>query len=248
MWARARDSRACRSPSSIPSGASRSSRPPARRRVSSSAPPSCWCSATSRWCTAARRAIGRSSCSIRCVARALSSLADFVAYAGHLCAPDGRLLAMKGKRPDEEISALPKSFRVLAVHRVKLPGLDDERHLVELSPAGPRSRRGRSRAPHEAGHRSRKPEGRGRQDHHRGESRGLAHRHQAARAAHRSRSAGQCHHGLRHRQECAGAHQLRCAAGRLRGRGGAGARGVRRLHAHAGESGPHRGGGAAARA
>jgi 16S rRNA (guanine527-N7)-methyltransferase len=69
------------------------------------------------------------------VARALSSLADFAAYAGHLCAPGGRLLAMKGKRPDEEISALPKSFRVLAVHRLKVPGLDDERHLVELSPA-----------------------------------------------------------------------------------------------------------------
>ncbi|MEP6547938.1 MAG: 16S rRNA (guanine(527)-N(7))-methyltransferase RsmG [Gammaproteobacteria bacterium] len=71
------------------------------------------------------------------VARALSSLADFAAYAGHLCAPDGRLLAMKGKRPDEEIFALPKSFRVLAVHRLKVPGLDDERHLVELSPARP---------------------------------------------------------------------------------------------------------------
>jgi 16S rRNA (guanine527-N7)-methyltransferase len=69
------------------------------------------------------------------VARALSSLADFVAYAGHLCAPHGRLLAMKGKRPDEELAALPKSFRVLAVHRLKLPGLVDERHLVELSPA-----------------------------------------------------------------------------------------------------------------
>jgi 16S rRNA (guanine527-N7)-methyltransferase len=73
------------------------------------------------------------------VARALSSLADFVAYAGHLCTPDGRLLAMKGKRPEEEISALPKSFRVLAVHRVKLPALDDERHIVELSPARPKS-------------------------------------------------------------------------------------------------------------
>jgi 16S rRNA (guanine527-N7)-methyltransferase len=69
------------------------------------------------------------------MARALSSLADFAAYAGHLCAPGGRLLAMKGKRPDEEISALPKSFRVLAVHRLKVPGLDDERHLVEFSQA-----------------------------------------------------------------------------------------------------------------
>ena len=69
-------------------------------------------------------------------ARALSSLADFVRFAGHLCARDGRLLAMKGKRPDPEIAALPKSFRLAAVHRISLPGLDDERHLVELSPAG----------------------------------------------------------------------------------------------------------------
>jgi 16S rRNA (guanine527-N7)-methyltransferase len=75
------------------------------------------------------------------VARALSSLADFAAYAGHLCAPDGRLLAMKGRRPDEELSALPKSFRVLAVHRLRVPGLDDERHLVELSPAKAQSSR-----------------------------------------------------------------------------------------------------------
>jgi 16S rRNA (guanine527-N7)-methyltransferase len=67
------------------------------------------------------------------VARALSSLADFAAYAGHLCAPDGRLLAMKGKRPDEEMAALPKAFRVIAVHQLKVPGLDGERHVVELS-------------------------------------------------------------------------------------------------------------------
>lgn len=75
------------------------------------------------------------------IARALSSLADFVAYAGHLCAPGGRLLAMKGKRPDEEISALPRSFRVLAVHRLKVPGLADERHLVELAPTQRKSSR-----------------------------------------------------------------------------------------------------------
>jgi 16S rRNA (guanine527-N7)-methyltransferase len=66
-------------------------------------------------------------------ARALSSLADFVAYAGHLLAPDGRLLAMKGKRPDEELGSVPKSFRVLAVHALRVPGLADQRHLVELA-------------------------------------------------------------------------------------------------------------------
>jgi 16S rRNA (guanine527-N7)-methyltransferase len=74
------------------------------------------------------------------IARALSSLADFVAYAGHLCAPGGRLLAMKGKRPDAEIAALPRSFRVVAVHRLRVPGLDGERHLVELCRSGPHSR------------------------------------------------------------------------------------------------------------
>jgi 16S rRNA (guanine527-N7)-methyltransferase len=74
------------------------------------------------------------------LARALASLADFVAYAGHLCSLEGRLLAMKGRRPDEEISQLPKSFRVLAVHRLRVPGLDDERHLVELSRPRPTPR------------------------------------------------------------------------------------------------------------
>jgi 16S rRNA (guanine527-N7)-methyltransferase len=75
------------------------------------------------------------------VARALSSLADFVAYAGHLCAPGGRLLAMKGKRPDDEIAALPRSFRTLAVHRLRVPGLTGERHLVELISTGKSSKR-----------------------------------------------------------------------------------------------------------
>jgi 16S rRNA (guanine527-N7)-methyltransferase len=72
------------------------------------------------------------------IARALCSLADFIAYAGHLCAPGGRLLAMKGKRPDEEAAAIPRSFRVLAVHRLRVPGLPDERHLVEMARPKPR--------------------------------------------------------------------------------------------------------------
>lgn len=69
------------------------------------------------------------------IARAVATLADLVRYAGHLCAPDGRLLAMKGRRPEAELAALPRTFEVRAVHRLRLPGLDDERHLVELSPA-----------------------------------------------------------------------------------------------------------------
>jgi 16S rRNA (guanine527-N7)-methyltransferase len=70
------------------------------------------------------------------IARALAALATFVGYAGHLCAPDGRLLAMKGREPGEEIAALPRGFRVAALHRLAIPGLPDERHLVEIMRAG----------------------------------------------------------------------------------------------------------------
>jgi 16S rRNA (guanine527-N7)-methyltransferase len=70
------------------------------------------------------------------VARALASLAAFTGYAGHLCAPAGRLLAMKGREPTAEIAALPRGFRVAAVHRLTIPGLPDERHLVEITRAG----------------------------------------------------------------------------------------------------------------
>lgn len=69
------------------------------------------------------------------IARALSSIDAFIAFAGHLCAPDGRLLAMKGKRPDEELTSMPRGFRVLAVHRLRVPGLTDDRHLVEIARA-----------------------------------------------------------------------------------------------------------------
>ncbi len=73
------------------------------------------------------------------LARAVASLADFVGYAGHLCAPGGRLLALKGRRPDAELAALPKAYCASAVHRLHVPGLDEERHLVELCRAAPRS-------------------------------------------------------------------------------------------------------------
>ena len=66
------------------------------------------------------------------VARALGSLSDFVRVAGHLVGRNGRLLAMKGRSPDEEIKALPAGWKALAVHPIRVPGLDAERCLVEL--------------------------------------------------------------------------------------------------------------------
>ena len=73
-------------------------------------------------------------------ARALSSLEDFARNAGHLAAPGGRLLAMKGKVPEEELAALRRGvkdiagdrWKVVGVQPLSVPGLYDERHLVEL--------------------------------------------------------------------------------------------------------------------
>jgi 16S rRNA (guanine527-N7)-methyltransferase len=65
--------------------------------------------------------------------RALGKVDQFVRFTEHFCARDGRLLAMKGQYPHEELSALPKGWQVLAVHRLHVPGLDAERHLVELA-------------------------------------------------------------------------------------------------------------------
>ena len=63
-------------------------------------------------------------------ARALATLPQILALGGHLLAPGGKLLAMKGARPDAEIAALPPGWRLEAVHRLTVPGLDGERHLV----------------------------------------------------------------------------------------------------------------------
>jgi 16S rRNA (guanine527-N7)-methyltransferase len=66
------------------------------------------------------------------VSRAVGAVGVFVEWAGHLCMGGGRLLAMKGRYPNEEIQKLPSGWKVAAVHRLSVPGLDEERHLVEI--------------------------------------------------------------------------------------------------------------------
>ena len=67
------------------------------------------------------------------IARALGSLSDFVRVAGHLAGRHGRLLAMKGRPPMEELEALPAGWKALGLHPIRVPGLDAERCLVELA-------------------------------------------------------------------------------------------------------------------
>lgn len=63
------------------------------------------------------------------ISRAFASLADFVALAGHLSTT---LWAMKGAYPADEIAALPDGWQVVASHPLVVPGLDAERHLLQL--------------------------------------------------------------------------------------------------------------------
>lgn len=66
------------------------------------------------------------------VSRAFSELADFVTLSAALLKTDGRWLALKGVRPDDEIARLPEAVAVDAVHRLAVPGVEGERHLIVL--------------------------------------------------------------------------------------------------------------------
>lgn len=66
------------------------------------------------------------------VSRAMGSIENFVKWCGHLCAGGGRLLSMKGKYPEDELKLLPAGWKVAAVHELNVPGLDEQRHLVEI--------------------------------------------------------------------------------------------------------------------
>ena len=63
-------------------------------------------------------------------ARALATLPLIIELGGHLLKPGGRLLAMKGTVPNDEIAGLPAGWRVETVHPLTVPGLAAERHLV----------------------------------------------------------------------------------------------------------------------
>ena len=66
------------------------------------------------------------------IARAVGPVADLVKVAGALVVGGGRLLAMKGRYPEDELAARLNGWKVAAVHPLTVPGLGEERHLVEL--------------------------------------------------------------------------------------------------------------------
>jgi len=66
------------------------------------------------------------------ISRAFSDLSTFAQSSARHLAPGGRLYAMKGVFPDEEIAQLPTIVRIVAAPALAVPGLDAQRHLVVM--------------------------------------------------------------------------------------------------------------------
>jgi 16S rRNA (guanine527-N7)-methyltransferase len=67
------------------------------------------------------------------VSRAFASLQDMVHGCRHLLHPAGRILAMKGAYPVQELAAVGPECADIVVHPLRVPGLDEQRHLVEIA-------------------------------------------------------------------------------------------------------------------
>lgn len=64
------------------------------------------------------------------ISRAFSDLATFARLAGRLCAPNGAMLAMKGRHPNEEEAQIPGNVMIDRVIPLHVPQLEAQRHLV----------------------------------------------------------------------------------------------------------------------
>jgi 16S rRNA (guanine527-N7)-methyltransferase len=69
------------------------------------------------------------------VARAFAPLPELLGKVAHLCGPDTRLLAMRGKQA-EDLREGPPGWEVVGFHELSVPGLDAERSLLILRRRG----------------------------------------------------------------------------------------------------------------
>lgn len=66
------------------------------------------------------------------ISRAFADLSEFANLSAHLLEKGGKLCAMKGIYPHEELGRLPQQFKLLEVLPLTVPGMDANRHLVIL--------------------------------------------------------------------------------------------------------------------
>lgn len=68
------------------------------------------------------------------IARAYASLQRIVQECGRLCAPQGMVMAMKGRAAGVRQAALPAGFRLVDCITLDVPGLQEVRHLLRITP------------------------------------------------------------------------------------------------------------------
>jgi 16S rRNA (guanine527-N7)-methyltransferase len=66
------------------------------------------------------------------IARAYAALPDLLGSVRGLCGPDTRVVALKGRYPQEELAELPRGWRLLQVRALNVPGLGAERHSLSF--------------------------------------------------------------------------------------------------------------------
>lgn len=66
------------------------------------------------------------------LSRAFASITDMVSWCAHLINEKGCFYALKGQYPTDEIALLPENIKVSASHKLIVPQLTGDRHLIEL--------------------------------------------------------------------------------------------------------------------
>jgi 16S rRNA (guanine527-N7)-methyltransferase len=64
--------------------------------------------------------------------RAFSALPKMLMQCNHLLADQGTFLAMKGKKPDLELSQIEKGYKVIDLLKISVPQIEGERHVVRI--------------------------------------------------------------------------------------------------------------------
>ncbi len=67
------------------------------------------------------------------LSRAFAEIGEFAGLAQGHVAPGGKLFAMKGVYPEDELRRMPANISVEQVVELHVPGLDAKRHLIVLS-------------------------------------------------------------------------------------------------------------------
>ncbi len=66
------------------------------------------------------------------ISRAFASLADMLTWCHHLPSSNGRFLALKGQIDQDEFAAIPAGYQIESTHKIQVPTLDAERHVVSI--------------------------------------------------------------------------------------------------------------------